>query len=62
MLQLLLLSGICKLKDKDTVPVHLPIIYIYSMNILMNVCITFGATQVMMGRFDMCDFLDIIEK
>ena len=60
--QLLGLSGICKMKEKDMVLVHLPLFHIYGMNILMNGCIASGATQVMMGRFDMGDFLDLIEK
>lgn len=60
--QLLGLSGICKMKENDMVLVHLPLFHIYGMNILMNGCIATGATQVMMGRFDMGDFLDLIEK
>tara|TARA_A100001037_G_scaffold99169_1_gene90496 strand:- start:1449 stop:2327 length:879 start_codon:yes stop_codon:yes gene_type:complete len=31
------------------------------MNVLMNPCIAAGATQVMMGRFDMEEFLSLIE-
>ena len=32
------------------------------MNVLMNGCIAVGATQVMMGRFDMDEFLNLIEQ
>jgi len=42
--------------------VHLPLFHIYGMNVLMNGCIAVGATQVMMGRFDMVEFLDLIQN
>lgn len=47
---------------EDIVLVHLPLFHIYGMNVLMNGCIAVGATQVMMGRFDMVAFLDLIQN
>jgi len=47
---------------EDIVLVHLPLFHIYGMNVLMNGCIAVGATQVMMGRFDMVEFLDLIQN
>ena len=60
--QLIGLSGASKMVRDDIVLVHLPLFHIYGMNILMNGCIAVGATQVMMGRFDMEEFLNLIEK
>jgi len=60
--QLISLSGASKMVRDDIVLVHLPLFHIYGMNILMNGCIAVGATQVMMGRFDMEKFLNLIEK
>ena len=48
--------------DKDVVLVHLPLFHIYGMNVLMSGTIAVGGTQVLMGRFDMDLFLEIIEK
>ena len=47
---------------EDIVLVHLPLFHIYGMNVLMNGCIAVGATQVMMGRFDMVEFLDLVQN
>lgn len=44
----------------DVVLTHLPLFHIYGMNVLMNGAIGSGATQVMMGRFDMDEFLDLM--
>ena len=60
--QLVGLSGRAKLMHEDIVLVHLPLFHIYGMNVLMNGCIAVGATQVMMGRFDMVEFLDLIQN
>jgi acyl-CoA synthetase (AMP-forming)/AMP-acid ligase II len=60
--QLTGLSGSSKLEKDDIVLVHLPLFHIYGMNVLMNGCIAVGATQVMMGRFDMDEFLNLIEQ
>jgi len=59
--QLMGLSGGASMNDKDVILVHLPLFHIYGMNVLMNPCIAAGATQVMMGRFDMEEFLSLIE-
>ena len=40
-------------RENDVVLVHLPLFHIYGMTLLMAVSISAGATQVMMGRFDM---------
>ena len=60
--QLVALTGKAKLMHDDMVLVHLPLFHIYGMNVLMNGCIAVGATQVMMGRFNMVDFLDLIQN
>ena len=49
-------------RESDVILVHLPLFHIYGMNILMNGAIGAGATQVMMGRFDMDFFLNLLEK
>ena len=48
------------LTEKDVILTHLPLFHIYGMNVLMNGAIGSGATQVMMGRFDMDEFLDLM--
>ena len=50
------------LGEDDVILVHLPLFHIYGMNVLMNPAIELGATQVMMGRFDMELFLTLISK
>jgi acyl-CoA synthetase (AMP-forming)/AMP-acid ligase II len=45
----------------DVVLVHLPLFHIYGMTMLMQQAIYVGATQVMMGRFDMTLFLSLIQ-
>ena len=45
----------------DVVLVHLPLFHIYGMVVLQLNSIEAGATQVMMGRFDMPEFLRLIE-
>ena len=50
------------MKADDVVLVHLPLFHIYGMNVLMNPALATGATQVMMGRFDMEEFLTLLEK
>ena len=59
--QLMGLSGGLSMTEQDVILVHLPLFHIYGMNVLMNPCIAAGATQVMMGRFDMEEFLSLIE-
>ena len=49
-------------RESDVILVHLPLFHIYGMNILMNGAIGAGATQVMMGRFDMDLFLALLEE
>ncbi len=46
----------------DVILTHLPLFHIYGMNVLMNGAIESGATQVMMGRFDMDDFLSLMSR
>ena len=46
----------------DVVLVHLPLFHIYGMNVLMNGAIGSGATQVIMGRFDMETFLGLLSR
>jgi acyl-CoA synthetase (AMP-forming)/AMP-acid ligase II len=45
----------------DVVLVHLPLFHIYGMTVLMQQSLYVGATQVMMGRFDMAEFLSLIQ-
>ncbi|MCH7735134.1 MAG: AMP-binding protein [Chloroflexi bacterium] len=49
-------------RHEDVILVHLPLFHIYGMNVLMGPAIAAGATQVMMGRFDMEELLSVIEK
>ena len=48
-------------REDDVVLVHLPLFHIYGMTVLMQQALYVGATQVMMGRFDMADFLSLIQ-
>ena len=48
------------LVSTDVILTHLPLFHIYGMNVLMNGAIAVGATQVMMGRFDMDEFLGLL--
>ncbi len=48
------------LSRDDVILTHLPLFHIYGMNVLMNSAIAVGATQVMMGRFDMDEFLELL--
>jgi acyl-CoA synthetase (AMP-forming)/AMP-acid ligase II len=50
-----------RIKEDDTVLVHLPLFHIYGMTVLMQAPIYAGATQVMMGRFEMEAFLGLIQ-
>ena len=45
----------------DVMLVHLPLFHIYGMTVLMQQALYVGATQVMMGRFDMTLFLFLIQ-
>jgi acyl-CoA synthetase (AMP-forming)/AMP-acid ligase II len=45
----------------DVVLVHLPLFHIYGMTVLMQQSLYVGATQIMMGRFDMAEFLGLIQ-
>ncbi len=49
-----------ELRHDDVILVHLPLFQIYGMNVLMVPAIVVGATQVMMGRFDMDQFLGLL--
>lgn len=48
--------------EEDVVLVHLPMFHIYGMQVLMNLYISVGATLVLMGRFDMGEFLGLLVK
>ena len=50
------------LEEDDVILTHLPLFHIYGLNVLMNGAIGSGATQVMMGRFDMEEFLSLLER
>ncbi len=57
----------CQLDDplateNDVVLVHLPMFHIYGLQVLMNLYLSVGATLVMMGRFDMGEFLGLLVK
>ena len=49
-------------REEDVFLVHLPLFHIYGMNAVMNGAIGAGATQVMMGRFDMEVFLTLLSQ
>ena len=51
-----------KLTSDDVVLVHLPLFHIYGMQTLMNAAVLAGATQVMMGRFDMDLLLGLMSR
>ena len=46
----------------DVFLVHLPLFYIYGLQVLMNAVIHVGGTQVLMGRFDMELFLNLLSE
>ena len=46
----------------DVMLVHLPLFHIYGMTVLQLSAIAAGATQVMMGRFDMAEMLSLIAE
>ncbi len=48
--------------EDDVVLVHLPLFHIYGLQVLMNGAIHCGATQVMMGRFDMDLLLSLLSS
>ncbi len=50
------------IREADVVMVHLPLFHIYGMNVLMNPAIAAGATQVLMGRFDVDQFLGLLAR
>ena len=51
-----------QLTDDDVLLVHLPLFHIYGMQALMNAAVMTGATQVMMGRFDMDELLGLMSR
>ena len=50
------------LRRGDVVLVHLPLFHIYGMTVLQLNAIAAGATQVLMGRFDMREMLSLIAE
>jgi acyl-CoA synthetase (AMP-forming)/AMP-acid ligase II len=55
-------SSVLALDDRDTVVGLLPFFHIYGMVVVMNVALHAGATVVTMPRFDLEQFLDILQK
>lgn len=49
------------IRHDEIVLVHLPLFHIYGLEVLMNASIGAGATQVMMGRFNIDEFLGLLE-
>ena len=60
--QLLGLEDDFAFKSDDIVLVHLPLFHIYGLHVLMNPTISVGGTQVLMGRFDMEEFLGLLSR
>jgi len=54
-------EGASFLRD-DVFLVHLPLFHIYGLEVLMNAVIHVGATQVLMGRFDIELFLNLVSQ
>ena len=48
--------------EREVFLVHLPLFHIYALNVIMNVSISLGATQVLMGRFDPDLLLDLLSR
>lgn len=48
--------------EDDVLLAHLPLFHIYGMQVLMNSAIASGATQVMMGRFDLLEMLRLMSE
>ena len=48
--------------EREVFLVHLPLFHIYALNVMMNVSIDLGATQVLMGRFDPDLLLDLLSR
>jgi acyl-CoA synthetase (AMP-forming)/AMP-acid ligase II len=48
--------------ESDVILVHLPLFHIYGLNVLMNPLLSIGATQVLMGRFDIDALLDLVSR
>ena len=51
-----------KLTADDVLLVHLPLFHIYGMQALMNAAVMTGATQVMMGRYDIDALLGLMSR
>ncbi len=49
-------------RSDDIFLAHLPLFHIFGINVMMSIPVTLGATQVMMGRFDMELFLELLSK
>ena len=60
--QLLGLEDDFAFTSADIILVHLPLFHIYGLHVLMNPTISVGGTQVMMGRFDMEEFLGLLSR
>ena len=53
-------NELATIREDDVILTHWPLFHIYGMNVLMNGAIGAGATQVLMGRFDMDVFLSLL--
>ena len=54
--------GTGEIEESDVVLAFLPFFHIYGMTVLMNVVLAAGATIVIMPKFEMEQFLSLIEK
>jgi acyl-CoA synthetase (AMP-forming)/AMP-acid ligase II len=55
-------QGVLRLGSDDTLIGCLPFFHIYGMTVIMNLGLRSGATIVTMPRFDLGQFLDIVER
>lgn len=56
------ITGIDLINENDTVIGILPFFHIYGMVVIMNMSLMRGATIVTMPRFDMVQFLELVQK
>ncbi len=56
------ITGIDIANESDTIMGILPFFHIYGMVVIMNMSLTRGATIVTMPRFDMVQFLELVQK
>lgn len=56
------ISGIDLVTEDDTIMGILPFFHIYGMVVIMNLALIYGATIITMPRFDMVQFLELVQK